>query len=76
MSAGLSSAAAVGLGAKAYLDSKTRFKEAKEEEEDWLKEAGVEPEKEVDSALLDEDSEEPIRERILESVTGESYSDL
>ncbi len=76
MSAGLSSAAAVGLGAKAYLDSKTRFKEAKEEEEDWLKEAGVEPEKEVDSALLDEDSEEPIRERILESVTGESYSNL
>ena len=79
LSAGLSAAAAVGLGAKAYLDKKTRSEEEEEEDiESWQGEGSVDlaPEKVEEDPLLDESSEGTLQSRILESVTGESYSDL
>lgn len=79
LSAGLSAAAAVGLGAKAYLDKKTRSEDEEEDDiERWQGEGSVElaPEKVEEDPLLDESSEGTLQSRILESVTGESYSDL
>ena len=79
LSAGLSAAAAVGLGAKAYLDKKTKSEDEEEEDiERWQGEGSVElaPEKVEEDPLLDESSEGTLQSRILESVTGESYSDL
>lgn len=79
LSAGLSAAAAVGLGAKAYLDKKTRSDEEEEEDiERWQGEGSVDlaPEKVEEDPLLDESNGETLQSRILESVTGESYSDL
>ena len=78
ISAGLSAAAAVGLGAKAYLDKKTKSDEDEEEDiERWQGEGSVDiaPEKVEESPLLNE-GEGTLQSRILESVTGESYADL
>ena len=80
ISAGLSAAAAVGLGAKAYLDKKTNDEEDEDEAiEKWQGEGSIDiaPEKvEEEDTLLQEDGEKSLQSRILESVTGESYSDL
>ena len=74
ISAGLSAAAAVGLGAKALLDKKAADEEEEEDVEKWQGEGSVDiaPDKvEEEDVLITDGSERSLQSQIIESVTGE-----